>query len=162
MNMTPPTHIPCMQSHQATHKLTLPLWSWGGCSGCFQRWRASTLRLQPAASRGGNFLHWHTPVWGSTSCPGHTNHIRTWGQPSGTCHSCPATLCTCTGGLAGIQTVGERQIWYDWIFSVNADFGEYMYKQKKSFMKNTSCKVCITTDNLLTSMHVSSILAVYY
>lgn len=90
-----------------------PLWSWGGCSGCFQKWRASILHLQPAAAEGGSFLHRYTPASGSTSCPEHTSHIQTWGLPSGTYHSCPATLCTCRGGLRDGKSGRERQIWCD-------------------------------------------------
>lgn len=82
-----------------SRQLYSPWWFWGGCSGCFRMWRASTLHLLPAAGGGGNFLRRCTPAWGNTSCPGHTNRIQTWGWPSGTYRSCPATPCICTGGL---------------------------------------------------------------
>lgn len=86
----------------------LPWWSWGGCSGCFQMWRASTLHLLPAGGGGGNCLLRCTPAWGNTSCPEHTNRTQTWGWPSGTYHSCPAMPCTCTGELVERRKEAER------------------------------------------------------
>ena len=105
------SHVP--HSHARTHT-HIPLWSLDGCSGCSQRWRASSLHLQPAAAGGGSSLHRYTPAWGSTSCPRRTSHTQTWGQPSGTYHSCPAALGTCRDELVERQKrVGETQIQYE-------------------------------------------------
>lgn len=65
-----------------------PWWCGGVCSGCCQLWRAS--RCSQAE---------RTPVWGSTSCPAHTSHIRSAGRPSDTSHSSPSGHSTYTGEL---------------------------------------------------------------
>lgn len=67
---------------------SLPWWSWGVHSGCFQWWRASRCSL------GGC-----TPASGNTSSLVHTSRIQTWGLPSDTSRSCPASHNTYTGGL---------------------------------------------------------------